>query len=124
MAPMALDNLAKLPYNIRSMNQKTKILYDARVKIIKAMAHPTRLFIIDELAKSEQCVFALKQMIGDDFSTVSKHLSVLKSAGLVHSNKRGNKVFYKINVSCATKVICCTDNIIKNKLRKETKLIQ
>ena len=71
-----LDNLVKLPYNIR-MNQNLKYKYDARVKIIKALAHPTRLFIIDELTKKEKCVCELQEMIGDDFSTVSKHLTIL-----------------------------------------------
>jgi len=104
------------------MNNKLKYKYDARVKIIKAMAHSTRLFIIDELSKKEKCVCELQKMIGDDFSTVSKHLTLLKNAGLVSSNKRGNQVFYKIAASCAGKIICCADNIIKNKLKEETKI--
>jgi len=116
------DNLVKLPYNIL-MNQNLKNKYDARVKIIKAMAHSTRLFIIDELSKNEKCVCELQKMIGDDFSTVSKHLTVLKNAGLVFSSKRGNQVFYKIDAKCACKMICCADNIIKIKLEKETKLL-
>ena len=104
------------------MNQNLKYKYDARVKIIKALAHSTRLFIIDELTKKEKCVCELQEMIGDDFSTVSKHLTILKNAGLVSNNKRGNQVFYKIDATCATKVICCADNIIKNKLKKETQI--
>jgi len=116
-----LDNLVKLPYNI-AMNEKLKSKYNARCKIVKAMAHPTRLFIIDELSKKEKCVCELQKMIGDDFSTVSKHLTILKDAGLVFGTKCGNQVFYKINASCACKIICCADNIIKNKLKRETKI--
>ena len=104
------------------MNNKLKNKYEARVKIIKAMAHSTRLFIVDELSKKEKCVCELQKMIGDDFSTVSKHLTILKNAGLVLSNKRSNQVFYKIDASCANKIICCADNIIKTKLKKETKI--
>ena len=104
------------------MNNNLKSKYDARVKIIKAMAHSTRLFIIDELSKDERCVCELQKMIGDDFSTVSKHLTILKNAGLVLSNKRGNQVFYKIDATCACKIICCADNIIENKLKNETKI--
>ena len=115
--------MVKLPYNIR-MNQNLKNKYEARVKIIKAMAHSTRLFIIDELSKKEKCVCELQKMIGDDFSTVSKHLTILKNAGLVLNNKRGNQVFYKIDALCANKIICCADNVIKSKLKKETLILQ
>ncbi len=105
------------------MNKKLKNKYDARCKIVKAMAHSTRLFIIDELSKKEKCVCELQEMIGGDFSTVSKHLSILKNAGLVSGTKRGNQVFYKIDASCACKIICCADKIIKNKLKKETRAL-
>ena len=65
------------------MESKTRQKYEARAQVIKAMAHPTRLFIVDELAKGERCVCELRVMIGADISTVSKHLSVLKQAGIV-----------------------------------------
>ncbi len=101
------------------MNEKLKRIYVQRVKIIKAMAHPTRLFIIDELSKSERCVQDLREMIGDDMSTISKHLAVLKNARLIIDDKRGNHVFYRIDASCASKIIACTDNIIKKKLEED-----
>ena len=65
------------------MNKKTKQIFDERAKIIKALAHPTRLFIVEELSKNEKCVCELTAGIGADISTVSKHLSVLKKAGIV-----------------------------------------
>ena len=70
-----------------------KTQHEARAKIIKAMAHPSRLFIIEELSKHECCVNELTEMIGADTSTVSKHLSVLKNAGLVTDEKRGKFYF-------------------------------
>ena len=72
------------------MKRMVKPQHEARAKIIKAMAHPSRLFIIEELNKKERCVGELTEMIGADASTVSKHLSVLKNAGLVFDEKRGN----------------------------------
>ena len=65
------------------MDQKQKALLEAHAKIIKAMAHPTRLFIIDELSKKDKCVNELTRMVGVDISTISKHLSVLKQAGII-----------------------------------------
>jgi len=105
------------------MNKKLKNKYNTQYKIIKTMAHSTRLFIIDELSKKEKCVCELQEMIGGDFSTVSKHLSILKNTKLISNNKRGNQVFYKIDASCACKIIYYTNNIIKNKLKKETRIL-
>ncbi|MCK4461366.1 MAG: winged helix-turn-helix transcriptional regulator, partial [candidate division Zixibacteria bacterium] len=69
------------------MNAKTKKRYEARAHIMKALAHPTRLFIVDELSRGERCVCELRDMIGADVSTVSRHLSVLREAGVVEDEK-------------------------------------
>ena len=75
------------------------LVREARARIIKAMAHGTRLFIVEELSRQERCVYELTDMIGVDVSTVSKHLSVLKNAGLVIDHKeRSNKVYYQLKV--------------------------
>ncbi len=95
------------------MKKIIKENYERRVQIIKAMAHPTRLFIIDELSKKELSVCELRDMVGDDISTISKHLTVLKNAGLLLSDKRGSKVFYKVEILCVSKILDCADNIIK-----------
>jgi ArsR family transcriptional regulator len=52
------------------MDNKKRARFEAQSKIIKAMAHPTRLFIIDELSRQEKCVCELTEMIGADMSTV------------------------------------------------------
>ena len=71
------------------MDAKRLAKYEARAKIIKAMAHPARLLIVDELSSAgERCVCELTEMIGSDMSTVSRHLTVLKGAGLVEDENR------------------------------------
>ena len=96
------------------MDTKTRIRYEARAKILKAMAHPSRLLILDQLAAGERCVCELTEMIGADKSTVSKHLSVLKSAGLVSDDKRGLQVFYALRVPCAVSLFSCIEGVIKS----------
>lgn len=85
----------------------------ARAAIVKAMAHPTRLFIVDELSRGERCVCELRDMVGADISTVSKHLSVLKNAGIVMDEKRGNQVFYKLRCPCILEFFSCVESVIK-----------
>lgn len=96
------------------MDAKTRARYEARAKILKAMAHPSRLLMIDELAAGERCVCDLTALVGADMSTVSKHLSVLKSAGLVSDEKRGLQVFYSLRVPCATSLFSCIEGVVKS----------
>ena len=96
------------------MDAKTQARYEARAAIIKAMAHPSRLFIVDELARSkEKCVCALTEMIGADMSTVSKHLSILKAVGVVSDEKRGLQVYYRLRTPCVMKFFGCVETVLK-----------
>lgn len=96
--------------------QKAHLL--ARTRVIKALAHPTRLFIVEELEKGERCVCDLTAMIGADISTVSKHLSVLRQAGIVADDKRGNQVFYCLKVRCILNFFGCVESVL-NSQRQE-----
>ena len=64
------------------MDAKTQARFEARSKVFKALSHPSRLYMVDVLSQGERCVCELTEMVGSDMSTVSKHLSVLKAAGL------------------------------------------
>jgi ArsR family transcriptional regulator len=98
--------------------------YGARAKIIKAMAHPSRLFIIEELSKHECCVGELTDMIGVDASTVSKHLSVLKNAGLVTDQKRGNSIYYCLRVPCIMQFMGCVENVLSANAKEHAKILK
>jgi len=86
---------------------------EARARVMKALAHPTRLFIVDELSRGERCVCDLTEKIGADVSTVSKHLSVLKSAGIVRDDKRGVQVFYRLRVPCILNFFGCVEAVLE-----------
>lgn len=118
-----LAYLVNLPYN-HQMDVLTKAKYDARAKILKAMAHPTRLFIIDELINGKKCVCELTKMIGADMSTVSKHLSVLKNAGIVQDKKMGTKIFYQLRCGCVTNFLGCIESVIKTNIEAQLELIK
>jgi len=80
---------------------------------MKALAHPSRLFIVDELARGERCVRELTEMIGVDVSTVSKHLAVLKNAGVVIDSRRGVQVFYRLRVPCILNFFGCVEAVLE-----------
>lgn len=104
------------------MDKKTKAIFEARAAIIKAMAHPTRLFIVDQLAIKERCVAELTRMVGADMSTVSKHLNILKSAGILSDNKRGSQVYYALKVPCVMNFFNCVESVMKNNAERQLSL--
>lgn len=106
------------------MDAKTQAKYEARARIIKAMAHPTRLFIVDELARcDERCVCELTEMIGSDMSTVSRHLAMLKNAGIIEDEKRGASVYYKLRVPCITNFFGCVESVLRSNAKDQRKLL-
>jgi len=106
------------------MDAKAKAKYEARAKIIKAMAHPARLFIVDELSKSgEHCVCELTEMIGTDISTVSRHLGMLKAAGLVEDQKRGSMVYYRLRMKCILDFFECIESVMECNARSQQELL-
>jgi DNA-binding transcriptional ArsR family regulator len=101
------------------MNKKAIQKAEVMATVIKAIAHPSRVCIINELAKGECCVCELTETVGSDISTVSKHLSLLKSAGLVEVDKRGTKVFYKLLMPCAAQFFKCIDQLVTDNANRK-----
>ncbi len=106
------------------MDSAKRARFEARAKIIKAMAHPTRLFIVDELSRHERCVQELTEMVGADTSTVSKHLSVLKAAGIIEDEKRGAQVYYTLRVPCVLSFFGCVEAVLESKAREQMRLLR
>lgn len=96
---------------------KDDIKYEQMTVVMKAMAHPTRLYILDKLNEKEHCVCELQELIGADMSTVSKHLSVLKNAGIITNRKHNNQVFYSLLCPCVLDVYQCIIEVNKTNIR-------
>ncbi len=83
--------------------------------VIKAMSHPTRLIIIDALTAGERCVCELNSLVDIDQSTISRHLSVLKNAGIIEDDKRGLNVYYSLKCPCVLTYLDCIEKVINSK---------
>lgn len=106
------------------MHAERKKHLEARAKVLKALAHPSRLLIVEELEAKERCVCELTEMIGADVSTVSKHLSVLKQAGIVIDDKRGNQVFYRLRVPCILNFFGCVESVLETQVLEQAALLK
>ncbi len=76
-------------------------------EVFKALGHPTRLWIVRQLAGGEHCVCEFVDAVGVDFSTISQHLAVLKRAGVIEDDKRGKSVYYRLCCPCLLDLIEC-----------------
>ena len=92
--------------------------YTYLAHMMKALAHPTRLFIVDELNKRERNVSELTDMVGSDISTVSRHLAILKQAGIIAATRNNNQMIYRLLCPCVLDMYTCVMNITDSEKRK------
>jgi len=106
------------------LDSVTLAKYEARAGIIKALSHSTRLFIVDQLYQKQMSVNELQEKIGSDMSTVSKHLSILKNAGIVQCEKQGSKMIYTLHTPCVVKFFDCAEEVIRKVTEERYKLMK
>jgi ArsR family transcriptional regulator len=89
-----------------------KLPVQRKAEVFKALGHPTRLMIVEKLADGEQCVCVLLEMFDIDVSTLSRHLSVLKNAGVVADERRGKNIYYSLKCPCIVNMIDCMEEVL------------
>ncbi len=67
-----------------------------KAEVFQALAHPTRIHIIECLRHGGISVSALSERVGAEPANLSQHLAVLRSKGLVTNRKEGNQVIYSL----------------------------
>lgn len=90
---------------IRNNRQRSRPV----AEVFKALGHPARVTIVRRLSEGEHCVCELVEAAGLGWSTVSRHLSVLKRAGVIADEKRGLQVFYRLELPCVARFIECLE---------------
>ncbi len=71
--------------------------YQRKAELFKALAHPTRLKILDAIREGEVCVRSLEELTGASQSCVSQHLSLLRELELVRCRRQGNQICYTLD---------------------------
>lgn len=89
--------------------QKQPSDFRRAAEVFKALSNPNRLLIVDALSNGERCVADLTALVGLDISTVSNHLSVLRSVGIVSDERRATQIFYTLRRPCLMNIFCCLD---------------
>ena len=89
-----------------------KALQEKKVAILKGLAHPVRLSIVEALANSEMCVCDIVEMFHFDRTTISKHLSMMKDLGILGDRKEGLKVYYSLRIRCLPSMLSCVEKVV------------
>ena len=92
---------------------------EIRAKVIKAMAHPVRLMMIEFLKKEERSFSDIFDLFKLDKSTISKHLLVLRESGIISSRKAGTDMIYRLDVPCVTDFFICVTAVIESNVKKQ-----
>ena len=107
-----LDIVSQLAKLLPMVMTKAKTVdFKAQAQVFKALAHPGRLLMLDELSRGERCVCELAALVGSEMPTVSRHLSQLKNAGIVDDDKRGAQVFYRLVTPCVMNFFGCVASV-------------
>jgi ArsR family transcriptional regulator len=97
------------------MGAKRRSVYKRQAAVLKALANESRLMIVDRLNRGECTVGELIRVVGSDQSTVSKHLAVLRSHGIVEDRREGNNVYYKLLTPCVINFFACASEVLKTR---------
>ena len=72
------------------------VLRQFKATVFQALAHPTRIAIVEVLRDGEMPAGAIIEKLGLEQANTSQHLSVLRARNIVVSRKEGNQVFYAV----------------------------
>lgn len=92
---------------------KEMAYYEGRAELVRALANPFRLMMVDMLRGGELCVCQFNEALELDYSTISRHLTVLRRAGIAGSRKSGKNVYYHLKVPCIVSFFDCFEDVLK-----------
>jgi len=94
---------------------KPRTHYRRQARILKALANESRLMIVDRLSQGECSAGELTKLVGSDQTTVSKHLAILRSHGIVEDRREASNVIYTLLTPCVTSFFACATQVLKER---------
>jgi ArsR family transcriptional regulator len=94
-----------------------------RAEILKAIAHPTRIAILEILRRGEECVCRICPALDGSQPNTSKHLAVMKKAGILDSRQEGTMTFYWVKDTRVYEILDLADQMIRRETREFLKRV-
>ena len=101
------------------MTPRDKERLRLKAEVFKALGHPIRLGVVEFLQKGEMCVCEIVAHVGTEMSNVSKHLAILKKAGIVADRRDGLKIMYSLTMPCAVDFARCVEDVVIKRLEDQ-----
>jgi ArsR family transcriptional regulator len=105
------------------MIDKKNLLFEKQADVLKAVAHPLRIAVLDFLKDGEKCVCDIAEHVNSERSNVSKHLSLMVNAGVLDFRKDGLKVIYRLKCRCVLDFLGCVTQVLKHQAKENEKLL-
>ena len=96
----------------------------AKADILKALANPIRLVVVDALRRGDLCVCDLNKLVGVRQPTLSRHLNQLKKAGIVTERRNGARVIHHLETPCILKAFDCALEVMKSHAHRRERVLQ
>lgn len=106
------------------MDADRKRMYNQMAQVIAAAGHEIRLAILDYLKDGEQCVCDIAEHVEANRSNVSRHLAVMRNAGLVEQRKAGLKVMYSLRTPCILNIMQCVAGVLQERAQEANEILE
>ena len=107
----------------RYFNMKKEI-FEMKAEVLQALAHPTRLMILDQLKNGGCCVCKLIPKMGKEQSNISHHLAILRKAGIVECQRKKKEIYYSLNDKSILNALNCLDGFILRSLAEKGNILK
>jgi ArsR family transcriptional regulator len=95
----------------------------ARAEVLKTLAHPVRILIVDELSRGERCACEILPKVGVDVSVLSRHVGQLRRAGIVSERREGVRRVLKLECPCILQALTCAVGVLKSQVRAQARAL-
>ena len=95
---------------------------ELKAEILKALAQPTRLKILDLLRNGEKCICEIVPALNGEQSNISRHISLMQKSHLVTTRKDGVKVMVKVRDPKIFEILDRVGSILKNQMKEQEML--
>ncbi len=96
----------------------------ARARVMKALGHPVRLLIVDALHKGDRCICELAPQFKIRQPTLSRHINVLRQAGLISERRIGPKLMLHLITPCIVRAFDCALEVVQSDLRRRSRVLE
>jgi ArsR family transcriptional regulator len=97
---------------------------ELKAEVLKVLAQPTRLKILELLRNGERCICEIVPAINGEQSNISKHISLMQKSQLVTTRKDGVKVMVKVSDPKIFEILDSINTILRNRMSEQSRLIR